>query len=77
MIVKVNAEVISYDKASFKGKNGETVNYNTALVRIESNVYRIPSSVDLTEFEGEEASLQIDWTSDKFLKSRLRIVSAS
>jgi len=72
---ELKCTVLAYNPSTFPGKDGQPVVYNTAMLRIGSKIYKITSSVDLTDYVDDEIVLNFEMSPAQDLKPKVKIVS--
>lgn len=75
--IEITATILDFKTNSFTNPKGETVNFNSALARINSNVVRLtlPNSVDLSGQIDHDVKLFCEIVAGDNLKAKLRVVN--
>jgi len=75
--IEITATILDFKTNTFTNTKGETVNFNSALARINSNVVRLtlPNSVDLSGQIDHDVKLFCEIVAGDNLKAKLRVVN--
>lgn len=75
--IQLKVRVLEYTEGSFKGKDGSTVQYNSALVRFDGTVLKMTSKADLSKSLDKDVVVDVDVSKGMNDAPKLRIVSLS
>lgn len=74
-MIKLTGRVLDYKAGSFLGKDGNSVVYNTAMIRVEGQVIRVASKIDLSNEVDNEYDFDLELYAGSDQKPKLRIVA--
>lgn len=75
--IALNVRVLEYREASFKGKDGNDVQYNSALVRFDGIVFKMTSKVDLEKYLDKDVTVAVEIVKGSNDAPKLRIIGTS
>lgn len=72
--ISLKVRVLEYTEGSFKGKDGNTVEYNSALVRFDGTVVKMTAKTDLSKYLDKDVSVAVEISKGMNDAPKLRIV---
>jgi len=71
--ISLKVRVIEYTEGSFKGKDGSTVEYNSALVRFDGTVMKMTAKTDLSKYLDKDVVVSVEISKGMNDAPKLRI----
>lgn len=75
--IALAVRVLEFKESTFKGKDGNEIAYNSALLRFDGIVYRLTSKVDLSEYLDKDIQVAVEIASGANQTAKLRIVGVA
>lgn len=72
--IALKVRVLEYKEGSFKGKDGSTIVYNSALVRFDGIVVRMTTKEDLSKYLDKDVSVAVELSKGMNDAPKLKIV---
>jgi len=72
--IALKVRVLEYKEGSFKGKDGNDVQYNSALVRFDGTVLKMTAKVDLSKYLDKDVDVAVEIAKGANDAPKLRII---
>jgi len=75
--IALKVRVLEYKEGSFKGKDGNDVQYNSALVRFDGTVLKMTAKADISKYLDRDVTLAVEIAKGANDVPKLRIIGVA